>query len=89
MKTRKERTPSAGSAGWAISSCSATRRADALAELGELARLVGHDREAERLGVDERAERAAVGDVDPQLAEARDLDRRVEVGRRTTGRSRT
>ena len=38
--------------------------ADALAQLGELARLLGHDRVAERLGVDEGAERAAVGEVD-------------------------
>ena len=61
------------------------RRADALAELGQLARLLGHDRVAERLGVDERAERAAVGDVDRQLADPRDLAPARRGGWRTTG----
>ena len=65
------------------------RRADALAEVGELARLLGHDRVAERLGVDERAERAAVGDVDPQLPDPRDVDAARRGGSRTTARSRT
>ena len=54
------------------------RRPDALAEVGQFARLLRDDRVAERLGVDERAERAAVGEVDQDLAEPRHRHRRVE-----------
>ena len=89
VKTAKERTPSAGSAGWAISSCSATAGRMRSPRSASSRASSGHDRVAERLGVDEGAERAAVGDVDPQLADPRDLRPARRGGSRTTARSRT
>ena len=49
--------------------------------LGEFARFVGADGEAERRGVDDDKAVAAIGDVDAQRSEARNFKRRVEPRR--------
>src|SRR5260221_1161376 len=53
--------------------------ADLLAHDGEVARLVGGDREAERLGVGDGVEHAAIGDVDHHGADTVDLQPGVEA----------
>ena len=56
---------------------------DAHARLGQVARFVRRDREAERRRVDDDETVAAIGDVDFERAQALDLERRVEpVGER-------
>ena len=52
---------------------------DALADVAELARLGGLERESKRLRVGDRVPHAAEGDVDRDRAEPFDLERRIEV----------
>jgi hypothetical protein len=56
----------------------ARRVGDFDAQLGELARLVGAEREAQRLGLDDGEGVAAVGGIHLKRAEPRDLERGVE-----------
>ena len=51
---------------------------DANARLREVARFVGRDGEAERRRVDDDETVAAVGNVDLERAQARNLERRVQ-----------
>ena len=76
-----------GCSGWTTGSCSRGGGLDHLADARDVAALVGRQPQAERLGVGDDVEHAAVRDVDGHRAEVRHLDRARRGGRRRPARS--